>query len=204
MSARHRAIRAVAYVMGGIFILLAAIVFMAQVKVTSEAGLSRPCGSAFDVAVGRVGWPEWWSQDLGDPEVVGGDTLVRSEKCPDAINRQQLIAGLWAFGALLVVGLAELARYLLDRGSGTDHESFALTRLGSVVAVVGGALLVAGIAGVVLLIADPDDTLFLFVSRPTVALIGLVLLLPAVVLVIAGVVLRLTGRRLEALEDAVN
>ena len=58
--------------------------------------------------------------------------------------------------------------------------------LGTVVTLLGGLLTVAGLTGIALLTADPDATLFLYVSRPTVVLLGLLLLLPAVLLVVLG------------------
>ena len=190
-------VRVLGYVVGAALLLIAAITFLAQVQVSDEAGMSRSCGSALDVAVGRVGWPEWWSQDLSDPDLAGPDVLLRTEECPDAVNQQQVVAGIFAFGAVLAVAVTELLTARLgERHHQADHGP-TLSGLGTAVAGLGLVLLLAGLAGIVLLVADPDDTLFLFVSRPTVALIGLVLLLPAVVLVITGQVLRLTGKRLE-------
>lgn len=192
------AIRAGGYLVGTVLLVTAAVIFLAQVQVSSDAGdITRTCGSALDVAVGRVGWPEWWSQDLSDPEVAATGALLRTEECPDAINRQQLVAGVFAMAAAVAIAVTELLRSRFAPPSGEPTESLTLTRLGTTVFVVGVGLLLAGLTGIVLLVADPDDTLFLFVGRSTVALIGLVLLLPAIVLVIGGQVLRLTGKRLD-------
>jgi hypothetical protein len=195
-------VRVSGYLVGAALLLIAALTFLAQVQVSDDVGASRSCGSALDVAVGRIGWPDWWSQDLSDPDLGGGDELVRTEDCPDAVNRQQVVAGVFAFGAGLAVTATELLRARFGGSPRQAGDGPTLAWLGTAVALLGTVLLLAGLAGVVLLVADPDDTLFLFVSRPTVALIGLVLLLPAVVLVIAGQVLRLTGKRLEGDDPA--
>jgi len=58
--------------------------------------------------------------------------------------------------------------------------------LGTAVTVLGGLLTAAGLAGLALLTADPRAPLFLYVSRPVVVLAGLLLVLPAVLLIVLG------------------
>jgi hypothetical protein len=61
-----------------------------------------------------------------------------------------------------------------------------LRLLAAAVTALGSALTVAGLVGIALLTADPHAPLFLYVGRPVVVLAGLLLLLPAVLLIALG------------------
>ena len=52
--------------------------------------------------------------------------------------------------------------------------------------ILGALLTAAGLAGLALLVADPGAPLFYYVSRPVVVLAGLLLLLPATLLIVLG------------------
>ncbi len=52
--------------------------------------------------------------------------------------------------------------------------------------VLGVLLTAGGLAGIALLVADPNALLFLYVSRPVVVLAGLLLILPATLLIVLG------------------
>ena len=58
--------------------------------------------------------------------------------------------------------------------------------LGATLTVLGGVLTAGGLAGIALLVADPGAPLFLYVSRPVVVLAGLLLVLPAILLIALG------------------
>ena len=58
-------------------------------------------------------------------------------------------------------------------------------------------LTIGGLVAIVLLVADPESTLFNYVGRGVVSLIGLIALVPAVGLLAAGFALRLIARRLD-------
>ena len=52
--------------------------------------------------------------------------------------------------------------------------------------ILGALLTAGGLAGITLLVADPRAPLFLYVSRPVVVLAGLLLILPAILLIVLG------------------
>jgi hypothetical protein len=54
------------------------------------------------------------------------------------------------------------------------------------VTILGGLLTAGGVAAIALLVANPDAPLFLYVSRPVVVLAGLLLILPAILLIALG------------------
>ena len=71
-------------------------------------------------------------------------------------------------------------------GSARPGPARRLRLLGTAVTILGGLLTAAGLAAIALLVADPRAPLFLYVSRPVVVLAGLLLLLPAILLIVLG------------------
>jgi hypothetical protein len=70
------------------------------------------------------------------------------------------------------------------------------------VTVLGSLLTAAGLAGIALLVADPSAPLFLYVSRGVVVLAGLLLLLPAILLIVLGSGTRLMADYLARQEES--
>jgi hypothetical protein len=112
--------------------------------------------------------------------------------CPDPVNRRIIGAGVAV--ALAAVAGVLARRERVDRDASTRSD---LARLATGVTVTGGVLTAGGLIAVVLLVADPDSTLFLYVGRGVVGLIGLIALVPAIGLLAAGLALRLIARRLD-------
>jgi hypothetical protein len=181
---------------------LAVVVLAAQIQVTAEvtesdggmsdvgmsaSGITRVCGSAFDGVVDRTGWEAWWAADLAEPDDQVRDALVRTTHCPDAVNTRIAI-GAFLAAASMAVALAVLVRSRHDRrrGAVAQRGPLRLRRLGRVTAVAGSVLTVAGMLAVVWLVADADSTLFLYTDRLVVAVVGLIVLVPALALVVAG------------------
>ncbi len=171
------------------------VVAFSQVEVTDDAvRATRTCGSAFDTVVDRTGWEVWWASDLDEPDDAVRAALVRTERCPGAVNVR--IAGAAALGGL-AVGLAVLGRrrrpddgrVLDDSGS----QSARLARIGVATTWTGGLLTVAGIVAVVILVADADSTLFLYTDRVVVGVVGLIVLVPTIALFVIGRVLTVLG-----------
>ena len=168
-----------------ILLVVSALVLLLQVSVAAPRTPPRACGSAWDVVAGRAGWPQWWAADLSDP---GGGALARTLRCPDAVNARIVTSGGLALGAVALVSAGELAA--LRRARRVRPARAGLTRrlrlLGTAVTVLGSLLTAAGLAGIALLVADPGAPLFLYVSRGVVVLAGLLLLLPAILLIVLG------------------
>lgn len=159
-----------------------------QVEVTgSDASPARACGSAFDSVADRSGWQQWWAQDLDDADLGSGAELVRTRRCPDAVNRRTAIAA-------VLGGLAVAAGLLAVRPSTKSHagssRSRQLERIGTIATASGVALSIGGLAAIVLLVADADSTLFLYTDRLVVAIVGLIALVPAMALGLGGWALR--------------
>jgi len=189
---------------GAVLLVFAASVLLLEVDVHATAAPARSCGSGWDVVAGRAGWPEWWAQDLADPAGGVGGPLVRTLHCPGAVNRRIVLAGGFAVVAVLVVSVGEVSgrrgkRSVAPASSGPGDR---FRRLGAVTTALGGLVTFAGLVGVVLLVANPRSTLFLYVDRPVVALVGLLLLLPAIVLIALGRAATLVGRELADPEPA--
>lgn len=182
-------------------VVAAGVVLLLQVTVHRAGTPARSCGSAWDVVAGRTGWPEWWSQDLADP-ATGGGRLVRTLECPGAVNDRVVASGVLALGAVLL-GSVELGS---RRGTGGRRPATAgtagrLRRLGVALTVLGSVLTAGGLVGIALLVADPHHALFLYVSRPVVVLAGLLLTLPAVLLVALGRGAGVLSAHLDGRED---
>lgn len=179
------------------FAVAALAVLTAQVEVTDEAvPATRTCGSAFDSVADRSGWEVWWARDLDEPDDAVRSALVRTARCPEAINGRLAIASVLALAALSVA----IAALVLRRGAhaerGTAGASGRIARLGRLTSIVGAGLTVAGLVGIVLLVADADSTLFLYTDRAVVVVIGLIVLVPAIALIVLGRALVLTSTAL--------
>ena len=171
---------------GAVLFVLAGLVLLLQVSVHGAGTPSRACGSGWDVIAGRTGWPQWWAADLSEP--VGGGQLVRTLRCPGAVNAQIMTSGGLALGAVALVSAGELLAWRSARLARPAWPGRArrLRRLGMAVTVLGVLLTAGGLAGIALLVADPNALLFLYVSRPVVVLAGLLLILPAILLIVLG------------------
>jgi len=170
------------------FGVLSIAVLAGQVEVTdANVGVTRVCGSALDGLVDRSGWESWWAADLAETDEAVSAALVRTRRCPDAVNTRIAVAAV--LGALAVVAaLAVFVRSGRDREAGrtTERGRSRLARLGRLTALTGVILTGAGVVAVLLLVADADSTLFLYADRFVVAIAGLLLLVPTIVLVVLG------------------
>lgn len=170
--------------LGAALLVVAAGVLLVTVNVHA-GGRPASCGSGWDVVSGRSGWRQWWAQDLADP--IAGAPRLRTNDCVDAVNAHIVVSTVLGVAALAALAVAAV---LGPRGwpprAVRSRPIQRLHRLGTVTTVLGAVLTLAGLTGIALLTADPDATLFLYVSRPTVVLLGLLLLLPAVLLVLLG------------------
>ena len=163
-----------------VLVVAAATTLLLQVEVGDP---TRACGSAFDAVTDRSGWEVWWAQDFDEATVDRPSELVRTRECPDAVNRRTVIAAVLGLsGALLAASVWRPAW----RAEGTAP----LARIGAMAAATGVVLTIGGIAGIVLLVADADSTLFLYTDRLVVGVIGLIALVPAIALAIGGWALR--------------
>jgi hypothetical protein len=170
---------------GAALLIVAGATFMLTVQVRDSGGRAVACGSAWDVVAGRTGWQQWWAADLADP--AGRAQLARTERCPGAVNGRIVASAAVAVGAVAIVavgGLVELRRARTRRAQ--RRTAGRLHLVGTGVSVLGGVLTAAGLVGIALLTADPNAPLFLYVSRTAVVLVGLLLVLPAVLLIALG------------------
>lgn len=137
---------------------------------------------------GRARWPQWWAADLSDPAEGHHGHLVRTLRCPGAVNGRIVTSGGLAVGAVALVSAGEFVALRRARPgrSAWPGPARRLRGLGTAVTVLGGLLTAGGLAGIALLAADPRAPLFLYVSRPAVVLAGLLLILPAVLLIVLG------------------
>ncbi len=183
----------------GVMLLLAAgLVALLQVRVDSS-GLGASCGAPFDVMSGRATWQQWFGEDLADPRIKARTPLVRTESCPTAVNRRTAIAGaLGATGLALVTTAAVLG----TRDRRRRVRPVPLRTLGAWITGVGAVLTSAGLIGLVVLLANPDAALFLYVDRWVIAIIGMLVLIPAIALAASGRALMLVADTRE--EDRVD
>ncbi len=179
--------RRVCWGAGLALLILAGVVLLLQVSVHGAGTPPRACGSGWDVITGRAGWPQWWAADLSGP-AKGGGQLVRTLHCPGAVNARTVTSGGLALGTVALVSAGELVAWRSARQVRLALPRVArqLKLLGTVMTIVGVLLTAGGLAGIILLAADPSASLFLFVSRPVVVLAGLLLILPAILLVALG------------------
>ena len=177
-----------------VLIALAATIGAAQVEVTNTTvDATRTCGSVFDAVADRSGWEIWWARDLDEPDPEVRSALVRTSGCPDAINGRLALAALFGGGAALAVLGAVALRGGRGRSRASDDVADRLVRLGRITSFVGAILTLAGIVGVVLLVADADSTLFLYTDRLVVGVVGLIVLVPTASLVVIGRALTILG-----------
>jgi hypothetical protein len=169
-------------------LIVCGLVLLLQVSVPGAGTPPRACGSAWDVVAGRAGWPQWQAADLSDPAAARSGGLDRTLRCPGAVNARTVTSGGLALGAVALVAAGELAALRSARRAGSPGPGppRRLRLLGPAVTILGGLLTAAGLAAIALLVADPRAPLFLYVSRPVVVLAGLLLLLPAILLIVLG------------------
>ena len=180
--------RCVCWVAGAVLLVLSGLVLLLQVSVHGAGTPPRACGSGWDVVAGRTGWPQWWAADLADPAEGRGGQLVRTLRCPGAVNARIVTSGGLAVGAVVLVSAGELMAWRSARRvtPARPGQARRLRLLGTAVTILGVLLTAGGLAGIVLLVADPRAPLFLYVSRPVVVLAGLLLILPAILLIVLG------------------
>ena len=171
-------------------LLAAGVVLLLQVRVDA-GGTAASCGAPFDVISGRADWQTWYAADLSDPRLGGqAPALIRTELCPSAVNRRTALSG--GLGAIaLVAGAATLTLVAHDRPRTRRTD---LGTLGAWVTGVGMALTAAGLAAMIVLLANPSATLYLYVDRWVVAVVGLIVLVPAIALAAGGRALMLVAR----------
>ena len=182
--------------------VLAGAVLLVQIEVTdSDVAATRSCGSVFDSVVDRSGWEQWWVHDLDEPDEVRS-ALVRTTRCPEAVNRRVAIAAVLGVTGV-GLGAVAMARRRSDRSADTAVSPVGrrLVRIGRLTAALGGALTALGIIAVVVLVADADSTLFLYTDRLVVAVVGLIVLVPTIALFVIGRVLVLLGESTEQIEQ---
>ncbi len=167
---------------GVVLVLAAGTVLLLQVRVESS-GISASCGAPFDVISGRANWQQWFSEDLADPRIRADSPLVRTETCPTAVNRRTTIVG--TLGATAVV-LATAGALLAARDRRRRTQRIPLRTLGAWVAGVGASLTMAGVISLIVLLANPDAALFQYVDRWVIAIIGMLMLIPALALAASG------------------
>ena len=183
-------------------VVLAGAVLLVQIEVTdADVAATRSCGSVFDSAVDRSGWEQWWAHDLDESDEVRS-ALVRTTRCPEAVNQRVAIAALLGVIAV-VLGAVAMARRRSGRSAETAGSPVGrrLVQIGRLTAAVGGALTALGIIAIVVLVADADSTLFLYTDRLVVAVVGLIVLVPTIALFVVGRVLVLLGENGEQIEQ---
>ena len=200
IAERSRRVTAAMAALGIALAVAALVLVLVNIQVAAGPGMSRSCGSAFDGAVDRSGWELWWAHDLDEPDDQVRSLLPRTTECPGAVNRQLAVSGLMgALGAsILFVAATRHRRHTI--GPAAPAES-RVARLGQVTMAVGAVLTAGGVAAIVALVADADSTLFLYVDRTVVALVGFIVLVPTLALVVIGRALMLLAPRVSALED---
>jgi hypothetical protein len=183
-------------------VILAGAALLVQIEVTdADVAATRSCGSVFDSVADRSGWEQWWARDLDEPDEVRA-ALVRTTRCPEAVNQRIAIAGVLGATAV-VLGAVAMARRRSDRPADTAVSPVGrrLVRIGRLTAALGGALTALGIIAVVVLVADADSTLFLYTDRLVVGVVGLIVLIPTIALFVIGRVLVLLGETTEQTEQ---
>ncbi len=169
---------------GAVALVAAATVTLLQIRVGGPGSAGRSCGSSLDIIIDRTGWERWYAQDTVD---APSPPLLRTLRCPSAVNTRTAIAGaLAAAGVVALFAAIYRQRGRTEARVGTSEEPSHLRRLGAIVTAAGTALTIAGLGALGALLANGRSTIFIFVGRPLVALIGLVVLAPVLALVAAG------------------
>ena len=186
----------------GVLLTIACVVLLLQVDVTGNERRALACGSPFDIVAGRLDWRDWWASDVGDATSSSEPSFARSTQCAGMVNRRLLLAAGLAVIAVVEVSVFETIRVRHaapqpSRGGRADR----FRRLGTAAAVVGIGVTAAGLAALVRLWANPKSTLFLYVDRWVAVVVGLLMLLPAVVLIFAGRVLSLAATSSRARDE---
>ena len=134
-------IRLVAAIAAALMLVLLAAVLLVQIEVTdAQVAATRSCGSVFDSAVDRSGWEQWWAQDLDEQEEVRS-ALVRTSRCPGAVNQRVVVAAVLAIIAV-VSGAVAITRRKADRSADTSAARIGrrVVQIGRLTAALGGAL----------------------------------------------------------------
>lgn len=185
--------------MGSVLVVAAVTVMSLQVRVGGSGQSGRSCGSSLDVIADRTGWEVWYAQDTIDVPEGSTASLVRTIRCPAAVNARSIVAG--SLGAAGVVALLTAAAVRRGRSGSPVPTGGALVvrlrRLGAAATIIGTALVLAGLLALGLLLADGDAALFTFVRRSLVAAIGVVVLAPVLALLTGGRALTILARALE-------
>jgi hypothetical protein len=186
--------RSVSIGVAALLVVFAGLLVLHQVRVTGPGGADVACGSPFDVVVGRVDWRDWFAADMAR---AGGGPVAfsASTNCPDALNGRLLLAGgLLLIGVVEVVTFEIVGRRHTRSATPSRRRGPAMQRLGNAAMVTGLIICVGGVGAIVRLVANPDSVLFLYVDRWVALFIGLLMLLPAFWLVVAGRALTLAAR----------
>lgn len=199
-AAGPRLARRLGWLAAAALLIAASLSMLLGVTVRAAGGRRVACGSGWDVVSGRSGWQRWWAQDLADP--AGDGSLARTTRCVDAVNARLVLAAVLALAALALLAAVEVYTWRhrhirIARRSGTGR----LWLAGTVMSITGGLLLLGGLAALGVLLADPDSLLFEYVDRPTAALLGGLLLMPALLLVALGGLARSSA---QAWDDGQN
>lgn len=185
--------RVVVRLVGSVLLVAATTVLVLQVRVGGPGDAGRFCGSALDVITDRADWQSWFAQDSIDPPAAPASPLLRTLHCPGAVNARNAVAGGLAAAGLVTLSLRRLADRRQRPMVSTTSALNGLRRVGWVVSAFGAALAFAGLIALGLLTAKSDATLFLFVNRGVVFVLGLVLLTPLFALIAGGWVLAHLG-----------
>lgn len=173
---------------GVVLLVLSGAILMLQVSVPAGGTEYASCGSAWDTVAGRTGWQQWWAADLSGVAERHGHQLIRTLHCPGEVNARIAASSGLALGAVAVVLAGEVVARRSTRWTRRAWPARVrrLRLLATAVMTVGILLTAGGLAGLALLAADPRATIFLYVSRPVVVLAGLLLILPAILLIALG------------------
>lgn len=191
----------VAAITAALMIVLLPAVLLVQIEVTdAEVAATRSCGSVFDSVVDRSGWEQWWAYDLDEPDEVRS-ALVRTTRCPEAVNQRVGIAAVLGITAV-IAGAVAIVRRTADRSADTAASPIGrrVVGIGRLTSALGGALTTVGLIAIVILVADADSTLFLYTDRLVVAVVGLIVLIPTITLFVIGRVLALLGENVQQSE----
>lgn len=195
-----RRIAAAIAALGVVAVVAALVLVFANIQVTAGSGVSRSCGSAFDSAVDRSGWELWWTYDLDEPDEETRTLLPRTTECPQAVNRRLATSAIIGTLGASVLFIAA-TRHRRNTTAPTASAASPIARLGQVTTTVGALLTAGGVIAIVALVADADSTLFLYVDRTVVALIGFIVLVPTLALVVIGRALTVVASSLPVLDE---